>query len=249
MSSIQHPVTSHSSESHVDDQTWSSLMSQFKERLYPHGCEAFIHGFEQLRFSTNKVEQIADLSERMRKACGWTLQAVDGLLPNPQFFELLSNRTFAVADKIRRPEELTFSVLPDLFHDALGHLPLLLNPAYGKFLATYARVATKYLDSPQTLKRLTRLYWYTIETGLVMENGELKIFGAAIMTSHAECVQALSPVTPRKPFDFREVFSSDYDSFKIQPHYFVMPSIDSLSQIGDQIEEFLEEHYELGYEQ
>lgn len=223
----------------VDDNTWSSLMVGYRERLSDYGCKAFNEGYEALDFNTTKVERIPNLSERVHTACGWTLQAVSGLLPNPEFFGLLDNQIFPVADKIRLPKELAFSELPDLFHDALGHLPLLLTSAYRDFLLKYARVAKKYLDSPTALKYLARLYWYTIETGLIVEEGKLVVYGAATMTSSVECSHALSSHTPKVSFDFETIFSSDYNSFKIQPRYFIVPSLEFLSEIGDEIEESL----------
>lgn len=234
MSFAQLPLAS-ITYSHADNLTWSKLVANYGERLSEHGCKEFIDGFQRLEFDNARVEGVTELSNRLHAACGWRLQPVDRLLPNQLFFGLLNDRTFPVAVQMRRPDELAFSELPDLFHDALGHLPLLVHTAYSDFLVQYASVAGRYLDSPEALSHLARVYWYIIETGLVMEDGQEKLLGAAIATSAAECENAISPATQRIPFDFHTVFLSDYDSFRLQPRYFVIDSFSGLRRIAAEL--------------
>ncbi|WP_082711684.1 hypothetical protein [Burkholderia sp. MSMB175] len=225
-----------------DDQTWARLMGGYISRLSAHGCGEFNHGFKRLAFAERTVERIDDLDAKIRRACGWSVKPVDGLLPDDEFYSLLQRRTFPIAADVRRPEELEFSVLPDLFHDSLGHLPLLTNDLYGEFLRTYSAVALKFLGNGLALRSLARVYWYTIETGLVMEAGATKILGAAIITSAAECEAVYGGRIELRPFDFAQVFASGYDSFKLQKQYFVLESFETLAGISETLEAALTEY-------
>jgi phenylalanine-4-hydroxylase len=220
-----------------DDLTWARLMDAYIERIERHGCGPLIDGFRRLHFDPTRVERIPDLSRRTEAASGWRLKAVDSLFANERFAELLCSRIFPVAAEMRRPEEWAFAELPDLFHDALGHLPLLIHPAYRDFLAEYARVAALFRNSAPVTTCLTRLYWHTIEVGLVREAGALKIMGAAIATSDAECERSMSPEITRAPFDLERVIATDYSPFSLQPKYFVLDSVESLSKIAASIED------------
>ncbi|PCE30152.1 hypothetical protein [Burkholderia ubonensis] len=224
-----------------DDRTWFELMRGYVARLSLHGCREFKTGLDQLRFTQQVAERIEDIDAKVRRACGWGVRAVDGLLPSDEFYPMLQRRIFPIAHELRQPEELEFSVLPDLFHDSLGHLPLLTSPVYSGFLDAYSGVALKFLDNPQALRLLGRLYWYAIETGLVMEHGRLKILGAAIATSAAECDAVYSGRIRVAPFDFARVFASDYDTFKLQKQYFVLDSFAMLADLGARIEDALTE--------
>jgi phenylalanine-4-hydroxylase len=223
----------------ADDATWAALMAGLRDRIASHGCASFVDGIARLGFSDVCVERIDNLSARLRAACGWTLVAVDALLPELEFYSLLAKKVFPVAHQMRRPEELQFSILPDMFHDALGHLPLLLDPVYSDFLAKYADVALRHLHEPDSLRRLSRIYWYTIEAGLVREGDAIRIIGAAIATSESESRHAMAEGEHRAPFDTQAVFETDYDSFHLQPRYFVLDSFASLSTIASGLEEAL----------
>jgi phenylalanine-4-hydroxylase len=228
-----------SGNSRQDDQVWAELMSGYLLRLSVHGCKEFKAGCDQLRFTEQSVEKIDDIHLKVQRACGWSVVAVDGLLPSEEFHPMLRRQMFPIAREVRQPDELEFSVLPDLFHDSLGHLPLLTSAIYGDFLHAYSGAAMKFLDNEFALRLLGRLYWYTIETALVMENDEIKILGAAIITSAAECNAVYSGKIDLAPFDFARIFASDYDTFKLQKRYFVLESFEMLSDIGESIEEAL----------
>jgi phenylalanine-4-hydroxylase len=227
-----------------DHHTWSTLLDGYLERLPEHGCREVIAGFQELRIG-RRVEDVAMLSERVQALCGWRLAPVDGLLPERDFFALLSRKVYPMAAKMRQPSELDFAELPDTFHDMLGHLPLLVHPPYTRFLERYVQVATRFIDSEPVVRALGRLYWYTTETGLVMEDGRERIFGAAIMTSRAECKNAMSSGTRKLPLELDLVFDTSYDNFKVQPWYFVIESFDGLLAIAEDLDvraESLHEH-------
>ncbi len=223
-----------------DDATWAQLMDAYIDRLELHGCAPLIDGFRRLHFHLVRVEDIAALSRRTEAAFGWRIEAVDSLIDNDAFVELLRSRTFPVAGDMRRPHEYAFAEFPDFFHDALGHLPLLIHPAYRAFLIEFARVSRLFSHSHTATTALGRLYWHTIEVGLVNERGVLKVFGAAIATSGAECARAMSSETTRIPFDLEMVLAADYSPFALQPKYFVLESFDSLPGITAAMEKTLQ---------
>lgn len=216
----------------VEQHTWSALFDGYCERLYASGCKQVIHGFEKLGLG-RRVASIPDVSERLHELCGWRLTAVDGLLPEETFIRLLLDQIYPVVAKVRRPDEIDFAELPDSFHDMLGHLPLLVEPAYRRFLAFYSEAVARYMGSPAVVRAFARLYWYTAETGLVVEDGHEKILGAAILTSRAESANARSTQTEKKPMDLDAVLATEYDTLKLQPWYFVLDSFDDLLTMAE----------------
>lgn len=223
------------STSEQDHRTWSILLDAYLDRLPGLACREVLEGFEKLSID-HHVADIPSLSDRIHDICGWRLKAVDGLLPEPEFFALLNERVYPMAAQMRSPSELDFAELPDTFHDVLGHLPLLVHRPFSRFLECYARVVSQYLDSEWVVRALGRLYWYTTETGLLMEDGEQKVYGAAILTSRAECDNARAADVQKLPLDLDRVFDTNYDNFKLQPWYFVIESFDSLLALGEDLE-------------
>ncbi len=222
--------------SEEDDYTWGVLLDGYRARLSSLGCREVIEGLERLRIG-NTVEDISRLSEKVHALSGWRLEAVDGLIPEAAFFALLNRKIYPMVNHVRSRSELDFAELPDTFHDALGHLPLLVHAPYARFLERYASVAVRYLECEPVARALGRLYWYTAETGLVLEDGEERVFGAAILTSRAECENVASVRTDKLPFDLERVFATSYDNFKIQPWYFVIDSFDALLGIAEHLEQ------------
>jgi phenylalanine-4-hydroxylase len=228
-----------------DHLMWARLFDGYLERLPKYGCREVIAGFQKLGFR-RRVESIAELSERVYDICGWRLQAVKGMVPVRGFFDLLSEKVYPMAVQIRQPHELEFAELPDRFHDAFGHLPLLVHPPYTRYLERYAETVSRYIDSEQVVGAFGRLYWYTTETGLVMEDGREKIFGAAILTSRAECENAMSEKTGKLPLDLGTIFDVEYDNLKLQPRYFIIESFESLLSIAEDLDAHARRLHETG---
>ena len=134
---------------------------------------------------------------------------------------------------LRKREQLDYLEEPDLFHDVFGHIPLLADPMIADFLYGLARVAARYIDNENVIEALARLYWYTIEFGLVREGGEVKVYGAGILSSISETQFALSPAANRVPFNLDEVLATPYITDKFQEQYFVLDSMDQLAEILD----------------
>ncbi len=168
------------------------------------------------------------LSDRLDRATGWRIVAVPGLVPDDVFFRHLAARRFPATHWIRRPEQLDYLQEPDVFHDIFGHVPLLMNPVFADYLQAYGRGGLKAL-SLGALPKLARLYWYTVEFGLIETDEGLRIYGAGIVSSHRESIYALDSAKPNRiAFDLDRVMSSNYRIDDLQECYFVIESFDQL---------------------
>lgn len=170
------------------------------------------------------IPDLEAVSRRLRRATGWELAAVPGLIPDLAFFALLAERRFPVTVWLRKPEEFDYIVEPDIFHDFFGHVPLLFEPAYADYMQAYGRGGLKAarLDA---LAMLARLYWYTVEFGLVRTADGLRIFGAGILSSGGEVAHALESPKPRRlAFDLERILRTEYRIDRFQDTYFVIES-------------------------
>ncbi|MEX2648253.1 MAG: phenylalanine 4-monooxygenase [Alphaproteobacteria bacterium] len=215
-----------SAYSAADHETWRLLLRRQMRLLPGHACAAFADGVAALGL-TDRIPRFDEASAILERATGWRIVAVPGLLPDAQFFEHLAGRRFPVTVWMRRRDEIDYLVEPDLFHDFFGHVPLLLDPVFADFLHAYGtrgRVA-----AGAALRRLARLYWYTVEFGLLATPAGLKAFGAGLLSSRSELVHAVTDPRPlRVRFDARRVMSTDYRIDRFQETYFVLDGFDEL---------------------
>ena len=161
-------------------------------------------------------------------ATGWQVIAVPGLVPDEVFFDHLANRRFPAGNFIRTPEQLDYLQEPDVFHDVFGHVPMLADPVFADYMVAYGEGGLRSLKF-DALKQLARLYWYTVEFGLIREAGGLRIYGAGIVSSFAESVFALDSDSPNRiGFDLARVMRTDYRIDDFQQNYFVLDSLDQL---------------------
>ncbi|MBN8829390.1 MAG: phenylalanine 4-monooxygenase, partial [Sphingomonadales bacterium] len=167
-------------------------------------------------------------SGRLQARTGWRVVAVPGLVPDAVFFDHLANRRFVAGNFIRRPDQLDYLQEPDVFHDVFGHVPLLADPVYADYMQAYGEGGLRSLRFG-ALHKLARLYWYTVEFGLIEEAGELRLFGAGIVSSHGESRFALDDPSPNRiAFDLLRVMRTNYRIDDYQQSYFVIPSFEAL---------------------
>lgn len=204
-----------------DDATWRALYRRQSALLPRHAARAFRQGLARLPFAEG-VPDLGRTSAVLRDVTGWSLVPVPGLIPDHAFFDHLAARRFPVTHWIRRPEELDYIVEPDIFHDAFGHVPLLTQPEFAAFLQAYGRMGQEAARIG-ALAPLARLYWFMVEFGLVEEEGQLRAYGAGILSSAAETRHAvLEPGVRRLRFDLLRVLQSAYSIDDLQPTYFVI---------------------------
>ena len=190
--------------------------------------EAYLRGLDVLKLSRPGIPDFEELSERLMTLTGWQVVAVPGLVPDDVFFDHMANRRFVAGNFIRRPDQLDYLQEPDVFHDVFGHVPMLADPVFADYLAAYGRGGQRALGM-DALKYLGRLYWYTVEFGLVREGGDLRIYGAGIVSSYSESRFALEDPSPNRiGFDLARVMRTEYRIDDFQQNYFVIPSYEAL---------------------
>jgi len=208
--------------------TWDLLFERQARLLPGRASGAYLKGLEALRLSESGIPNFEELSERLMKLTGWRVVAVPGLVPDDVFFDHMANRRFVAGNFIRRRDQLDYIQEPDVFHDVFGHVPMLADPVFADYLEAYGRGGMRALELG-ALKQLGRLYWYTVEFGLVEEAEGLRIYGSGIVSSSAESRFALeSPSPNRIRFDLKRVMRTDYRIDDFQQNYFVIPSFDAL---------------------
>lgn len=207
---------------------WDRLYARQSQMLKGRACEAFLRGLEALRLSRAGIPDFEDLSERLYRLTGWRVVAVPGLVPDAVFFEHLANRRFVAGRFIRKPSELDYLQEPDVFHDVFGHVPLLSDPVFADYMQAYG-IGGLRAQAFGALEKLARLYWYTVEFGLIRENGDLRLYGSGIVSSHGESEYALdSPAPNRIRFNLERVMRTRYRIDDYQQTYFVIDSFEVL---------------------
>jgi phenylalanine-4-hydroxylase len=211
-----------------DHAMWDRLFDRQARMLRGRVTQRFLDGLNVLRLSKPGIPDFEELSERLRKLTGWSVVAVPGLVPDEVFFEHLANRRFVAGNFIRKPEEIDYLEEPDVFHDVFGHVPLLANPVFADYMQAYGEGGLRSLKFG-SLHRLARLYWYTVEFGLVREAAGLQLYGAGIVSSYSESVFALDDPSPhRVEFDLKRVMRTKYRIDDFQQTYFVVDSFEDL---------------------
>ena len=214
-----------------DHAVWDTLFARQAKLLPGRASEAYLRGLDVLRLSKPGIPDFAELSERLMSLTGWQVVAVPGLVPDDVFFEHMANRRFVAGNFIRRRDQLDYLQEPDVFHDVFGHVPMLADPVFADYLVAYGQGGLR-ANGMDALKYLARLYWYTVEFGLVAEPEGLRIYGAGIVSSFAESRFALEDASPNRiGFDLERVMRTEYRIDDFQQNYFVIPSFDALLRV------------------
>jgi phenylalanine-4-hydroxylase len=208
--------------------TWDTLFARQAKLLPGRVADEFIAGLDILRLSKPGIPDFDELSERLMKATGWQVLAVPGLVPDTVFFDHLAHRRFVAGNFIRRPDQLDYLQEPDVFHDVFGHVPLLANPVFADYMQAYG-IGGQRANGLGAIRNLARLYWYTVEFGLVRTAQGLRVYGAGIASSHSETLFALDDPSPHRiGFDLRRIMRTDYRIDDFQQSYFVIDSFAAL---------------------
>ncbi len=207
---------------------WDILFERQAKMLSGRVSPAFLDGLDVLRLSKPGIPDFEELSERLQKLTGWRVVAVPGLVPDEDFFRHLANRTFIAGRFIRTPEQIDYIQEPDVFHDVFGHVPLLANPVFADYMQAYGEGGLRSLGM-DALHRLARLYWYTVEFGLIREGGDLRLYGAGIVSSYGESKFALDDPSPNRiGLDLKRTMRTRYKIDDYQQTYFVIDSFEDL---------------------
>ncbi|WP_222566091.1 phenylalanine 4-monooxygenase [Novilysobacter antarcticus] len=226
---VEQPWDSYTAADHA---VWAQLFARQKAILPGLASDEFIAALSAMEMTADRIPRFADLSPILRAATGWELIGVEGLLPELEFFQHLANRRFPVTWWIRREDQLDYLAEPDLFHDLFGHVPLLMNPVFADYMAAYGRGGVKaHGIGSDALVNLTRLYWYTVEFGLIQQEDGLRIYGSGIVSSKGESIHCLQSDAPNRiGFDLERIMRTRYRIDTYQKTYFV---IDNFQQLMD----------------
>lgn len=207
-----------------DQETWRLLLTRQTALAQQHACQEFLDGLKTLGVG-ERIPDFAEINTRLEPLTGWRIVGVPGLIPDAAFYDHLAHRRFPVTVWIRTRAELDYLVEPDLFHDFFGHVPLLANPVFADYMQRYGQSAMK---AGAHIDLLARLYWYTVEFGLIRTPQGLKIYGAGILSSAREVRHAIEGDVERLPFEAATVMRRPYEIDKLQNTYFVLDDFKQL---------------------
>jgi phenylalanine-4-hydroxylase len=214
----------------TDHDVWRQLYERQRELLVGRAADEFLAAQDAMGMSPDRIPKFAEMNAVLADTTGWQLIGVEGLLPELDFFDHLANRRFPVTWWIRRPDQIDYIEEPDLFHDLFGHVPLLMIPVFADYMEAYGRGGVKaHGIGPEALQQLTRLYWYTVEFGLIQQKDGLRIYGSGIVSSKGESIYALDSDAPNRiGFDLERLMRTRYRIDTYQKTYFVIDSFEQL---------------------
>ncbi|MES2133804.1 MAG: phenylalanine 4-monooxygenase [Bacteroidota bacterium] len=207
---------------------WKTLFNRQMASLKPVVSSDYLYALEAVNFKEDKIPDFREVNRLLKPLTGWTLEVVPNISPQKEFFECLSRKKFTATCWLRTFEQLDYLEEPDMFHDVFGHVPLLSNKEYVGFFKGISDIFLKYKHSEQVTELLGRMYWFTIEFGLIKEESALKIYGAGIISSKGETEHCLSDRAIRLPFDVETIFNTSFRTDVFQETYFVIESFEQL---------------------
>tara|TARA_B110000211_G_C14060769_1_gene545400 strand:+ start:703 stop:1434 length:732 start_codon:yes stop_codon:yes gene_type:complete len=220
---------------------WNKLYTEQTKNLINKSCIEFHACLKELETAMNsdKIPKFTKLNKLLKRKNGWTINVVPGLISAEEFFRFLSKKKFCSSTWLRSKDQLKYLSEPDMFHDTYGHIPLLMDKGYSSFTQKLGEIGTKYAKHPKALAKIQKLYWFTIEFGMMIRKGDYKIYGAGILSSLAESKKIFSKNADIRSFDLEKVINSEYDISKIQPYYYAIQSFEQLYQSLFKLEEIL----------
>lgn len=214
-----------------DFAVWRALFERQMHLLNQYGSQYYKAALYTVGFEADSIPDFKQVNQKLKAATGWQITVVPGLVPAAAFFALLARRIFPATCWLRTMAELDYIEEPDMFHDVFGHIPLLSHPAYADFMHTFGQLGLQWNNDAHKMELLSRVYWYTIEFGLIKENGMSKIYGAGILSSPGETLHSMAPGTTRIPFCVPEILDTPFRTDVLQEAYFELANLDQLALI------------------
>jgi len=244
--SKQPDANGHIDYTDAENQVWNTLYQRQIQLLPGRACDDYLEGLHILNITGDRIPQLCDMNKALKQASGWTVHPVAALISPKEFFNLLANQQFPAATFIRTLEELDYVTEPDIFHEFFGHCPMVANPVYADFLQAYGKLVLTLDESDWSL--MQRLFWFTVEFGLLKTTDGIKAYGGGILSSIEEVVYSVDSEKPeRKPFDILTVLRTPYRIDMLQPIYFIIDEFQQLYDIINcDIKELLQQARELG---
>ena len=212
---------------------WSLLFQRRMETLRDTGSRVFLDGAALIGLGAAEVPNLLDVNRRLRPRTGWRAVPVSGFLPAKEFFACLADRRFPTTVSVRPLDKLDYLPEPDIFHDVFGHVPLHADPVFADFLQRFGLAATR-ATRDEDVEAMARLFWFTVEFGLVREGGRVKVYGSGLISSHGDAANALGPSCDRRPFSLDAVLAQPFEIDRLQDVLFV---VEDFGQLFDAVEE------------
>jgi phenylalanine-4-hydroxylase len=214
---------------------WSELVRRRMPQLREHACEEYLDGFHQIGLREDSLPNLTEVSALLQPRTGWQSTPVSGFLPPDAFFEMLAARMFPTTTWLRSRDAMEYTPEPDIFHDVFGHVPMHAHTVFGNFLQSYGQVCARLTDHDK-LERMGRLFWFTVEFGLIRQKGEIKVYGSGLISSHGECTRVLAGGCEVKEFDLDAVLNQEFDTGAMQPVLYAVESFDQIYEATKQAE-------------
>jgi phenylalanine-4-hydroxylase len=219
---------------------WKTLVERQMPLLQPVVSIEYLNALKTIKFNAEEIPNFIDIAETLKPLTGWSLQVVPNISPQKTFFEFLSQKKFTATCWLRTMEQLDYLEEPDMFHDVFAHVPLLSHTQYVHFFKGISDIALRHLDNLKAIELLGRIYWFTIEFGLIKENNEVKIYGAGIISSMGETKHCFSGNAKHLNFDVETIFNTPFRTDILQDTYFIIESFEQLFNSLDEINILLE---------
>jgi len=220
---------------------WKLLYQKQQEILVNRAAADFIKGMQLMQFEADRIADFDHVNAVLSVTTGWSIEVVPGLIPDKDFFELLSLKRFPSSTWLRSLKSLDYLEEPDMFHDCFAHMPLLTVPFFVEYLQALSKIALKHIDDALAIELVGRIYWFTIEFGLIHEPQGVRIYGAGILSSSGESVFCLGPEANRRPFDVKEILEKHYYKNDFQDRYYVIHSYKDLFDAIPRIDFLIEQ--------
>ncbi len=226
-----------------DQKVWNILFDRQFPSLPKAATKEFLIGLDKVDFTGKAIPNFEETNKVLRELTGWEIYAVPGIVEDELFFDLMANRKFPATTWVRKMSELDYLEEPDMFHDVFAHIPLLANQSFVDFLQAISKFGQEWVGDEWAIHLLSRIYWFTIEFGLIREEGELRIYGAGILSSSGETKYSLSDEPNHFEYDVDKILNTPYRKDNMQENYFIIDSYEqlyeSLPEIKSKIEELL----------
>ena len=230
---VQQDYAAYTAEQH---NVWAELVGRVLPQLERHASREYLEGFEIIGLERDRLPNLASVSARLAPRTGWNSTPVSGFLPAAAFFEMLANRRFPTTTWLRSSESLEYTPEPDIFHDVVGHVPMHAHPVFADFLQHYGRVCAAVEDAA-VLEKLGRLFWYTVEFGLIHQENEIKVYGSGLISSHGECQNVIEGHCAVRDFSLDEVIQTPVKVDELHKLLFAVSSFDQIYQAMHEAEQ------------
>jgi phenylalanine-4-hydroxylase len=232
---IQQDWSAYSAAQHAD---WAELVGRRMPEIEAFACREYLQGFHQIGLKADTIPNLADVNQRLKPLTGWNATPVSGFLPPDAFFAMLAARQFPTTTWLRNRESLDYIPEPDIFHDVFGHVPMHAHPVFADFLQQYGLVCAALRDK-QALEKMGRLFWFTVEFGVIRQNGGIRLYGSGLISSPGESAYVIKGCPEIRDFNIDQVLDQEFSTSEMQPILYAVESFDQIYEAAKEAEKRL----------